>query len=310
MLIFRGISPKQASPRRRVVTIGNFDGVHLGHQALLARAKALGTAHGLPVAVVTFEPHPKVYFAPASAPKRIHGLRDKAMALQSLGVDELWVLPFRERLASLSAADFMHQFLHQTLGARHIVIGDDFRFGARRQGDAQALAAAGASLDWSVDCLEPVFMDGLRASSTALRAALGHGDFQQANTLMGRPYQLCSRVIHGRKLGRTLGFPTLNLRVPDDLLLSGVFAVTVRGLGNHPIGGVASLGRRPAVERDGALLLEVHLFDWSGDAYGQMIQVSFHQKLRDEAHYDSLDAMIQQIHIDASQARETLAHYV
>ncbi len=310
MLIFRGISSKQASPRRRIVTIGNFDGVHRGHQALLARAKTLGTTHALPVAVVTFEPHPKAYFSPATAPKRIHGLRDKVIALQNEGVDELWILPFRAALANLSAPDFMRQFLHETLLAKTIVIGDDFRFGAKRQGDAQAIASAGDAFDWSLERLEPVFMDGLRASSTALRAALSQGDFPQVNTLMGRPYQLCSRVIHGRKLGRTLGFPTLNLRVPDDLLLSGVFAVTVQGLGEQPIAGVASLGRRPVVENNGALLLEVHLFDWSGNAYGQMVQVTFHQKLRDEAHYDSLDAMIRQIHIDASQARETLAHYV
>ena len=293
-----------------MITIGNFDGVHLGHQALLARAKALGALHQHTVAVVTFEPHPKVYFSPANAPKRIQGLRDKAQALQAQGVDELWVLPFRAALANLSAADFMEQFLHKTLSAKHIVIGDDFRFGAKRQGDAQSLQTAGASFDWSIERLEPVFMDGLRASSTALRAALSQGDFSQASTLMGRSYSLCGRVIHGRKLGRTLGFPTLNLRVPDDLLISGVFAVTVRGLGDKTLTGVASLGRRPVVENDGALLLEVHLFDWTGDAYGQMIQVSFHQKLRDEARYDGLDAMIRQIEIDASQAREMLAHYV
>jgi riboflavin kinase/FMN adenylyltransferase len=310
MLIFRGISPRRANPRRRVITIGNFDGVHLGHQALLARAKALGSAHQQPVAVVTFEPHPKAFFSPATAPKRIHGLRDKTQALRDQGVDELWVLPFRAALASLSAADFMEQFLHKTLSAKHIVVGDDFRFGAKRQGDAASLQAAGANFDWAIERLEPVFMDGLRASSTALRAALNQGDFAQASALMGRAYQLCGRVIHGRKLGRTLGFPTLNLRVPDDLLISGVFAVTVRGLGGQTLAGVASLGRRPAVEHNGALLLEVHLFDWSGDAYGQMIQVTFHQKLRDEAHYDSLDAMIRQIEIDASQARETLAHHV
>lgn len=310
MLIFRGISPRRASPRRRVITIGNFDGVHLGHQALIARATALGALHQCPVAVITFEPHPKAYFSPANAPKRIQGLRDKVQALKTQGVDELWVLPFRAALASLSAADFMERFLHKTLSAKHIVIGDDFRFGAKRQGDAQSLQAAGAAFDWSLERLEPVFMDGLRASSTALRAALSEGNFSKASTLTGRPYALCGRVIHGRKLGRTLGFPTLNLRVPDDLLISGVFAVTVRGLGERTLAGVASLGRRPVVENDGALLLEVHLFDWEADAYGQMIEVTFHQKLRDEARYDSLDAMIRQIEIDASQARETLAHYV
>lgn len=293
-----------------MITIGNFDGVHLGHQALIARATALGALHQCPVAVVTFEPHPKAYFSPANAPKRIQGLRDKVQALKTQGVDELWVLPFRAALASLSAADFMERFLHKTLSAKHIVIGDDFRFGAKRQGDAQSLQAAGAAFDWSLERLEPVFMDGLRASSTALRAALSEGNFSKASTLTGRPYALCGRVIHGRKLGRTLGFPTLNLRVPDDLLISGVFAVTVRGLGERTLAGVASLGRRPVVENDGALLLEVHLFDWEADAYGQMIEVTFHQKLRDEARYDSLDAMIRQIEIDASQARETLAHYV
>lgn len=293
-----------------MITIGNFDGVHLGHQALLARAKAIGARHQHPIAAVTFEPHPKVYFSPTNAPKRIQGLRDKAQALQEHGVDELWVLPFRAALASLSAADFMEQFLHHTLSAKHIVIGDDFRFGAKRQGDAESLQTAGASFDWSVERLDPVFMDGLRASSTALRSALSQGDFSQVRSLMGRAYSLCGRVIHGRKLGRTLGFPTLNLRVPDDLLISGVFAVTVRGLGEKTLGGVASLGRRPVVENDGALLLEVHLFDWTGSAYGQIIEVTFHQKLRDEARYDSLDAMIRQIEIDASQARETLAHYV
>jgi len=319
MLIFQGISspnqgfgPARVRPRMadsdksakgRVVCIGNFDGVHLGHQALIQESRRRAQSENLGLTVVTFSPHPRSFFSPEKNPGRIQGLRSKAYVLSQLGVDELWLLRFGRSLAAMSADDFMRQFLHHQLSTRHLVIGDDFCFGAQRRGNLQTLRQAGLEFGWSVHPIGSISHGGERVSSSRLRSLIRAGDLAAAEQLMGRPLNVSSRVTYGRQLGRTLGFPTLNLPVANDLLLLGVYAVTVQGLGNSIIEGVASIGRRPTVEHEGRLLLEVHLFDWSGQAYGQRVDVRFHHKLRDEARYDSLDAMTQQIRRDADNAR-------
>lgn len=310
MLIFQGISPQGSAKVGRVVTIGNFDGVHCGHQALIQETCAIANREGLTATAVTFAPHPKAFFAPEKAPGKIQGLRGKAAALSELGIQELWILRFRATLAEMPAQRFIRDFLCQSLHAKHIVVGDDFRFGAKRQGDFAMLLDAGATNNWQAHRVEAVSVDGERASSSTLRDALARGNLRRAESLMGRPYTLCGHVIHGRKLGRGLGFPTLNIPVDDQLVVSGVFAVRVRGLGSSPIAGVASLGRRPTTESQGRLLLEVHLFDWSGEAYGRVVEVIFHEKLRDEIYYTSVDAMTQQIERDAHAARHHLNDHV
>ena len=310
MLIFRGISPKTQSPARRAISIGNFDGVHRGHQALIRQVKAAAEQHHLRSAIVTFEPHPKAFFNPLNAPGRIQCLRDKATALADMGIDELWILPFRQSLAQLSAEDFMQQFLHQTLQTAVIVVGDDFCFGAKRRGNFDLLNAASAQYQWQVQRLHTVLVNNDRASSSTLRQALQAGDIAKAADLMGRAYTLSGHVIHGKKLGRELGFPTLNIPVPKSLVLSGIFVVSVHGLAATPLPAVASLGRRPTVDHAGQLLLEVHCLDWSGDGYGQVVSVEFHQKLRDEAHYNDLVTMTRQIQQDAQDARDYFAHHV
>lgn len=300
----------KASHSGRAITIGNFDGVHLGHQALIRQTLDLAQAENLTSTLVTFEPHPKAFFAPAQTPGKIQGLRGKANAIADLGIDELWVLRFRRALADMTADDFMQKFLHERLNAKAIVIGDDFCFGAKRKGNYALLKSAETHFGWKVHRMASVFLDGERASSSLLRDHLAKGDLQQAERLMGRPYALSGHVVHGKKLGRDLGFPTLNVPVHNNLVTSGVFVVSVSGLANEPIAGVASLGHRPTVEQQGRLLLEVHLFDWSGDAYGKVVSVTFHKKLRDEIRYDDLAAMTQQIQLDAQQARHYFSHYV
>jgi riboflavin kinase / FMN adenylyltransferase len=307
MLIFQGFFPKHSAPRGRAVTIGNFDGVHCGHQALVRQAQTLAQRDNLVSTVVTFEPHPKAFFTPGQAPGTIQGLRGKSQALASLGIDELCILRFRKSLANMSAESFMQDFLRDALHAKHIVIGDDFRFGAKRRGDFAMLSAAGPSHGWQVHPVESVSIDDERASSSRLREALATGDLGLAQRLMGRPYTLAGHVAHGRKLGRDIGFPTLNIAVHRRLIIAGIFVVSVSGLGPQPIQGVASLGRRPTVENQGRLLLEVHLFDWSGDAYGTKVCVEFHEKIRNEERYDSVAEMIAQIKLDAQAARDYFA---
>ncbi len=306
MQVFRRLPPI-ADRTDCALTIGNFDGVHLGHQALLARLRADARARGLPVCVLTFEPHPREYFASlgrGSAPPRISTQRDKLQALAEGGVDRVCVAHFNASLAALDADAFIEQVLVDGLRVRSLLIGDDFRFGAGRRGDFDMLRRAAGRHGFDLARMDTVVSDGERVSSSAVRVALGAGDLDRAASLLGRPYTVSGHVLHGRKLGRTLGFPTMNLAVPSGPpAVAGVFVVRVHGLGAAPVRGVASLGTRPAVERNGRLLLEVHAFDFSGDAYGRVIRVEFLRKLRDEAHYDSLEALTAQIRRDTDDAR-------
>jgi riboflavin kinase / FMN adenylyltransferase len=307
--VFRRLPP----PEKRLpcaLTIGNFDGVHRGHQALLRSLVAEARSHGLVSCVLTFEPHPREFFAAGkSAPVRIANLRDKLEALAALDIDRVCVAHFNQSLASTPPTDFVVQVLAEGLHTRRLLIGDDFRFGARRGGDFDLLQRLGPALDMKIRAMPTVLEQGSRISSSLVREALAAADFERAAHLLGRPYRLSGRVIHGRKLGRKLGFPTLNLRFPHGRpALAGVFVVEVGGIApDRALPGVASLGTRPAVERDGRPLLEVHLLDWSGDAYGKLARVEFLHKLRDEAPFDSLEALRSKIAEDEAQARRFFA---
>ena len=311
MRVFRSVPPTAARPV--ALTIGNFDGVHLGHREMLRRLRDAADARGLPAAVLTFEPHPREFFAPDRAPLRLTGLRDKLRLLASCGVDEVYVCRFDYRLAQMLPEEFIERILVRGLAARWILIGDDFRFGARRGGDVGTLRAsaarhAGTPTAFELEGLSSFLVDGLRVSSTAVREALSAGDMRLAEALLGAPYAISGRIVHGDKLGRELGFPTANVWVPRaQLPLSGIFAVTVSGLAERPLPGVASLGVRPTVKANGRTTLEVHLFDFAGDVYGRPVKVNFLHKLRDEAKYDGLPALIRQIGIDCEQARAWLA---
>ena len=309
MEVFRRLPP----PDRRdpcALTIGNFDGVHIGHRAVLAQLRRRADELGLPTCVLTFEPHPREYFATLAAgappaPARISTERDKLDALAECGIDRVCIAHFNASVATLQAERFIDEIIVEGLHARHLLIGDDFRFGAKRRGDFAMLELAASRHGFELARVDTVSRDGRRISSSAVRDALASGDFASARELLGRPYFISGHVVHGRKLGRTIGFPTLNVPIPFERpAVSGVFVVRVHGLGERPIPGVASLGTRPAVERDGRPLLEVHLFDFDADIYGRLVRVEFLHKLRDEAKYDSIDLLTAQIERDAQAARD------
>jgi riboflavin kinase / FMN adenylyltransferase len=319
MRILRGLHHPRALPGPGcALTIGNFDGVHRGHQAMLALLNNEARHRGLRSCVMTFEPHPRDYFArkagkPELAPTRIATLRDKLGELARCGVDDVVVLRFDEQLASLPAGDFIQHMLLDRLNARYVLVGDDFRFGARRAGDYALLDAAGARLGFDVARMMSYEVHGNRVSSSAVRQALAEGDMERAATLLGRPYAISGHVVHGRKLGRELGFRTLNLRFPFQRPAAhGIFVVKVHGLGGMVLPGVASLGVRPTVEDAGRVLLETHCLDWPDtlgpeEGYGELISVELLHKLHDERRYDSLDALKAAIAQDEADARAWLA---
>ena len=321
MQFFRGYQhPGLASAC--ALTIGNFDGVHRGHQAMLALLRSEAQQRGVPSCVLTFEPHPRDYFAlqlqrPELAPSRVGTLRDKLQELAQCGVDQTVVLPFNAALASQSPQDFVQKVLVQGLGARYVLVGDDFRFGARRSGDYAMLDAAGEAHGFDVARMNSYEVHGLRVSSSAVRSALADGNMAQAARLLGRPYRISGHIVHGRKLGRTLGFRTLNLRFPRwKPATSGIFVVLVHGLTDKPIAGVANLGVRPSLDPDdvngGRVLLETHCLDWPASlgqdgGYGKIVSVELLHKLHDERKYDGLDALTQGIQRDCDDARAWLA---
>ncbi len=301
MQVFRGI-PARAL-HSTVLTIGNFDGVHRGHRALLAKLTSLANQSGLPAAVMTFEPNPREFFTPQSAPARLASLREKLQLLAECGVDQAYVCAFNARFATLSAQAFVERIVHG-LGVRHLMIGDDFRFGKGRSGDFAMLQQAGRDHGFGVEAMETLVHEGERVSSSAVREALDAGDLEHAERLLGRPYCISGRVIHGEKLGRKIGYATANiqlkrLRAP----LSGIFVVTVDGIADQPLEGVASLGVRPTVSSAGVPTLEVYIFDYTGDLYRAHLRVNFLHKLRDEAKFDSLEALTAQIARDVSEAK-------
>ncbi|MFO7542352.1 MAG: bifunctional riboflavin kinase/FAD synthetase [Thiobacillus sp.] len=308
MRITHGFSPL-GTPH--AVTIGNFDGLHLGHKAMLTRLLEAAKARGLPSCVLSFEPHPREFFTPEQAPARLSTLREKADCLRRLGIDRLHVFRFDRAFSALSADAFIEQVLGRTLQARYVLVGDDFRFGARRAGDFALLKHAGQSLGFDAEFLPTVEFAGERASSTAVREALAAGDLAHAARLLGRAYSISGHVVHGDKLGRDIGFPTANIQLKHNRPpLMGVFAVELYGLDGAPLPGVASLGKRPTVKNpDAPPVLEVHLFDFNADIYGRHVQVDFLHKLRDEEKYPDLDTLVAQIGRDVENAKHYLKHH-
>ncbi|MBL0420926.1 bifunctional riboflavin kinase/FAD synthetase [Ramlibacter sp. AW1] len=321
MQIFRGFHHPGVAPAC-ALTIGNFDGVHRGHQAMLALLNSEARHRGVTSCVLTFEPHPRDYFAaalrkPDLAPARIATLRDKLCELAACGVEQCVVLPFDARLSSLSPQAFIDQVLVQGLGARYVLVGDDFRFGSRRAGDYSLLDACGAALGFDVARMNSYEVHKLRVSSSAVRDALSRGDLDGTAALLGRSYSISGHVVHGRKLGRELGFRTLNLRFSHwKPAASGIFAVHVHGLSAQPLPGVANLGIRPSLDPDdvngGRVLLETHCLEWpaqlgSQEAYGKIIRVDLLHKLHDELKYDGLDQLKAGIARDCDDARAFFA---
>src|SRR3569623_940251 len=288
------------------VTIGNFDGLHLGHQAMLARLQDVARTRGLPTCVLSFEPHPREFFAPDQAPARLSSLREKAEHLQRLGIDRQHVFRFDRAFSALTADAFIEQVLGRTLQAQYVLVGDDFRYGAKRAGDFALLQSAGQSRGVDAEFLPTVEVAGERAASTAVRSALAAGELDHAARLLGRPYSISGRVVHGDKLGRDIGFPTANIQLKHNRPpLMGIFAVELCGLNGAPLPGVASLGKRPTVKgADAVPVLEVHLFDFNADIYARRVRVEFLHKLRDEAKYPDLDSLVAQIRRDVDNAKQ------
>jgi riboflavin kinase/FMN adenylyltransferase len=304
MELIRGLHNLRPEHRGCAVTIGNFDGVHLGHQAVLRRLKEGARALRVPAVVMLFEPQPLEHFRPEAAPARLMRLREKLTALREQGVDRVLCVRFNARFAGLSAEAFMERVLCDRLGARLVLVGEDFRFGAGRRGDIELLRAAGPELGFAVETAPTFALDGERVSSTRVRAALAAGELETAARLLGRPYRICGRVAHGDKLGRTLGVPTANIRLfRRRAPLHGIFVVELEGMEPRALPGVASVGTRPTVDGT-TLLLEVHLLDFDRDIYGAQVAVEFRRRLREERRFESLEALRAQMRRDIEQARD------
>jgi riboflavin kinase/FMN adenylyltransferase len=307
MELIRGPLNLRERHRGCVVTIGTFDGIHLGHQALLDRLCEHAARLSRRAMVLTFEPMPREYLMPERPPARLTSWRERWHILGGCGIDYMCVLRFDEHLRNLSGRDFA-SLLATQLHSHLIVVGHDFRFGRKGEATASALATAGQALGFEVDVVPPVLLGGVRVSSSGVREALSRGDFELARAWLGRPYSMTGRVVRGNQLGRKLGFPTANLRTGRRRVpVPGIFAVLVHGVSSSPLRGVASLGTRPTVEGGGEMLLEAHVFDFAGDLYGREIKVEFVSKLRDEEHFADLDALVVQMNKDAGDARRILS---
>jgi riboflavin kinase/FMN adenylyltransferase len=305
--LFRDVEGGPRCPHGSVVCIGAFDGLHLGHQALVRRTVSRACELGLPAVALSFEPLPREFFAGANPPPRLLLPRAKVEGLSSLGVDDIGLLRFGDKLVALSAEEFVRVVLVGRLSAREVWVGPEFRFGKGRGGDIALLRQMGAELGFTANEIAPVLVDGERVSSTRIRDALRAGDFGRSTRLLGRPYAIGGHVVRGRQLGRTLGFPTANIRFAGKTpALSGIYASWVHGVDDVPRASVSSLGTRPTVAGIEPLL-EAHLFDFDGDLYGRRIEVEFVAKLRDELKFPDLPALTAQMHCDAAQARSLLS---
>ncbi|MCU7796198.1 MAG: bifunctional riboflavin kinase/FAD synthetase [Candidatus Thiodiazotropha sp. (ex Myrtea spinifera)] len=307
MQLVRGLHNLKSDHHGCVATIGNFDGVHLGHQSVFRHLMEKGAELDLPTTVVTFEPQPREFFQAATAPARLTRLREKLQAIEAVGIERVVVLEFNKRLAAMPAERFVDELLVEGLGARFLSVGDDFRFGKGRMGDFELLRRMGEQHGFEVENMNTYKLDAGRVSSTRIRELLTEGDFTTANQYLGRPYRICGRVAHGDERGRTIGFPTMNVNLHRRVSpLRGVYAVRVDGLGDKSYPGVANIGIRPTVEGDTRYLLEAHLFDFDRTVYGEHVNVEFVQKIRDEKRFDSFEELRQQILLDADVAREIL----
>lgn len=297
----------QAQTQPTALTIGNFDGVHAGHAALFREVVSAADSMGLVPTVVTLNPHPKEFFDPNYALQRITTFRDRVVAMKNCGIRQVVVLPFDRAMATLPPETFVKDILCQQLKARQIWVGDDFRFGAKRAGDYQLLKSLSASHGFQVNDLPEVQINQHRVSSSQIRDALNQGDVATAQAMLGHPLSFSGHVIHGKKLGRTLGFPTMNLRIQGRAsALSGILAVWVHGLESQPLPAVASLGLRPTVEDSRQILLETFIPGWSGNAYGKKVTIEVVRHLRPELKFDSLDAMVTRMHQDTATALDIL----
>ena len=306
MEFIRGLHNLKPRHHGCVATIGNFDGVHLGHQAVIGQLAEKASELGLPTLVMLFEPQSQEFFAPEKSPPRLTRLREKLMALRRYSVDQVLCLRFNERLAGMAPEEFIRRILVAGLGVRYLVVGDDFRFGNKRRGDFAMLERAGREYGFQVVNMHSFDIDGERVSSTRIRLALADGDLTTAEKLLGRPYRMCGRVAHGNKIGRTIGIPTANIHLHRKVSpIKGVYVVEVFGLGREPIDGAANVGNRPTI--DGTrTLLEVHLLNFDEDIYGRHIHVNFLHKLRDEERYESLEELRQIILKDIDNTRAWL----
>lgn len=308
--VFRGLP----SPEERLdcaVAIGNFDGVHRGHQALLHEVVEAAHARLLCPAVLTFEPHPREFFNPEDAPRRISSLHDKVEAIEACGIQRVYILRFNEHLASLSPCDFVKEILVDGLHARWVTVGENFRFGDKRASDIKLLEQLGKEFHFEVHPMPMLYHTHAPISSSRIRHALAEGDIPTANYMLGRPYMISGRVLHGKQLGHTLGFPTINQRIlpPHSKAkpaIEGVYAVKAHGIGPRPIEGVACVGRRPTVDDHGEYLLETHLFNFHGDLYDQDVKVEFFSKIRDEKKFGSLEELRAAIADDQLKAKQIL----
>ncbi|GAB3091290.1 bifunctional riboflavin kinase/FAD synthetase [Lysobacter terrae] len=305
--LFRDVEGGPRCPHGSVVCIGAFDGLHLGHQALVRRTVERARDLAVPAVALSFEPLPREFFAPGNPPPRLLLPRAKAERLLAMGLDQVGLLRFDRRLSSLTAEEFAQVVLQQRLSAREVWVGPEFRFGKGRAGDIELLRRVGGSLGFQAEEISPVELDGERVSSTRIRAALQAGDFASAARLLGRAYSIGGHVVRGKQLGRELGFPTANLRFGGKTpALSGIYATWVHGVGSTPRASVSSLGTRPTVAGVEPLL-EAHLFDFAGDLYGRRIEIEFVAKLRDELKFPDLTSLTEQMHRDADQARTILS---
>ncbi|MFT5218077.1 MAG: riboflavin kinase/FMN adenylyltransferase [Planctomycetota bacterium] len=303
MQLIRGLNNLTQPLRASVVTIGNFDGVHRGHQQVLTQLKRVAAEAGLPSVVIIFEPQPIEFFAPQKAPKRLSRFREKINFLKAQQVDYLLCLRFDAELARQSAAEFVDEILVAQLNIKHLVIGDDFRFGRGRQGNFEFLLEQGLKHDFKVDNTETLAVDGERISSTRIRECIQQDDFEQAAVLLGRHYSLSGKVSHGQKLGRELGFPTINIKMGDKtLIVKGIFAVQVKGIDNRVLQGVASIGTRPTVEGIDTIL-EVYILNFNQDVYGLSVEIEFLHKIRDELKFESLEELSANIGQDIEKAK-------
>jgi len=318
MELIRGLHNIKARHRGCVLTIGNFDGVHFGHQAVLSRLVEQARQMAMPSAVMIFEPQPREFFTPDSAPARLSRLRDKYQHLAELGIDRLICISFNRHLAAFTAEQFIEELLVKKLAVKHLVVGDDFRFGIKRSGNFETLKTAGRHFGFNVVNMQTyrhsdIACDDLsqtkrRVSSTLVRDALNKNDFELASSLLGREFSISGRVVYGRQLGRTLGVPTANILLKrHNSPLQGVFLVEIKGINSRVFQGVANIGNRPSVDNSsGEVQLEVHIFDFSGQLYHKHLDVIIKRKLREELKFSSLDALKEQINLDISLAKQLL----
>ena len=307
MLIVRGLLNLKRFMNGCVATIGNFDGVHLGHQAVIKKLSEKGKSLGLPVVIVLFEPQPREYFQGRNAPQRLTCLREKIENLRNLPIDYVVVLRFDSKLAVQEPEAFIESILVEKLNTKYLVLGDDFRFGNKRRGDFRLLCDLSPQYGYEVDDTGSVHVNSCRVSSTLIRKHLLVGDLVSASEMLGRPYSVCGRIIHGEKRGRELGFPTANVRMlRKNTPIHGVFAVTMTDDQGWYKNGVANVGTRPTIDQKESVLVETHLFDFDGDLYGKTVEVHFHKKIRDEVKFATIGALQAQIQNDVREAREFL----